>query len=57
MLCKIIHAFDSGTENEWGSGPVGVVKVNYVSGSLMKNRGGVYVGEGGDQKGWFLPVG
>ena len=42
---------DCGTEKEWGLGLVGAVNVNYVTGSLMKNRGGAYVGEGGGPKG------
>ena len=38
-----------GTKKEKGSGLVGAVKVNSVSGALMKHRGGAY-GEGGGNK-------
>ena len=55
LSCKDVQ--DSGTENEWGSSLVGAVKVNYVSGSLMKNRGGVYVGEGGTKRAGFCRLG
>ena len=48
---------DCGTEKEWGSGLVEAVKVNYVSGSLMKNRGGAYVGEGGTKRAGFCRLG
>ena len=48
---------DCGTEKEWGSGLVGAVKVNYVSGSLLKNRGGAYVGEGGTKRAGLCRLG
>ena len=48
---------DCGTEKEWGSGLVGAVNVNYMSGALMKNRGGAYVEEGGTKRAGFCRLG
>ena len=42
-----------GTEKEIGSGLVGAVYVNSVSGALMKNRNGAYVEGGGSKRAGF----
>ena len=46
-----------GTRKEKGSGLVGAVKVNSVSGALMKHRGGAYVEGGGNKRAGFCHLG
>ena len=46
-----------GTKKEKGSGLVGAVNVNSVSGALMKNRGGAYVEGGGTKRAGFCRLG